>query len=325
MASKPTVTMTLAGDESKLSQAFDAVGASSEKMADKVKASSREVEQTGDAFDSLGEATDSSESKFQGFADTLTGTQDIMTGFREGDIVGMATGFADLAGGLTEFVVPALSSFAAFLGGPLRTAMSFIAAHPLLITLGLLTAAFITLWTTSETFRNIVIGVFQAVGGFIKSVFGGAIDWLIDRWNGVTGFFQRLADGIGRIFSGIGEAIKNAFKSAINFAIDILNGGISGINFLIRGYNSIPFAPDIPQIPKIPKLHTGGVVPGMPGTEVPIMAMAGEKVSTSSQGGGAAELRITGDGGKLHEVILYLLRVGDVQLIDSNGNRIMVA
>lgn len=323
MAGKPTVTLTLAGDESKLSQAFDAVGESSEKMADKVKSSSREMQDTGSSLDALGESTDSAEGKFQGFADTLTGTQDIMTGFREGDIVGMATGFADLAGGLTEFVVPALSAFAGMLAGPLRAAMSFIAAHPLLITLGVLIALFVTLWTTSETFRNIVIGVFNAVAGFIKNVFGGAINWLTGAWNGVIGFFSRVGDKIGGIFSGIGNAIKNAFKAAINFVIDILNGGIGGINFLIRGYNAIPFAPDIPQIPKIPKLHTGGIVPGMPGQEVPIMAMAGERVSTSSQGGAAA-LVITGSGG-LYEAVQYGLRTGEIQLMDQSGNRILVA
>lgn len=321
MAGKPTVTVTLAGDESKLTQAFDRVGEASEQAADKVKASGREMEQTGDAFDSLGEATDSSESKFQGFADTLTGTQDIMTGFREGDIVGMATGFADLAGGLTEFVVPALSSFASFLAGPLRTAMSFIASHPLLIALGLLAVAFVTLWTTSETFRNIVIGVFDAVAGFVKRVFGGAIDWIVGAWNGVIGWFGKLPERIGAALGSLGSTISGVFKGALNMVIDALNWGLDRINWLIDRINDVSGVvgiPSIPHIPHIPRLHTGGIVPGMPGQEVPIIAMAGERVTANGQTGSTTALVVSGNADSaVGSLIDMLIRQGDITLVTS--------
>jgi phage-related protein len=298
MASKPTVTVTLAGDESKLTQAFDKVGQSSEQMADKVDKSAKSMDDTGSSLDGLGESTDAAEGKFQGFADTLTGTQDIMTGFREGDIVGMATGFADLAGGLTEFVVPALASFASFLGGPLRAAMTFISSHPLLIVLGLLVVAFVTLWTTSETFRNIVIGVFNAVAGFIKNVFGGAINWIKGAWDAVIGWFGALPGRIGGALGALGSIISGVFKGALNVVIDALNWGLDRINWLIDRINDVSGLvgiPEIPHIPHIKRLHTGGIVPGMPGQEVPIMAMAGERVTPASQAGGAVVVGFVGD------------------------------
>lgn len=318
MSSKPTVTLTLAGDESKLTQAFKNVGDASEQAADKVRDSGREMEQTGDAFDSLGEATDSSESKFQGFADTLTGTQDIMTGFREGDIVGMATGFADLAGGLTEFVVPALKSMATFMMGPLRAAMSFIAAHPLLIFFGLLTAAVITLWTTSETFRNVVLRVFRNVGDFIKNVFGGALRWIVDRWNGLVAFFKSIPGRIGTAMGNLGAIVKNVFKGAVNGVVDALNWFLDhSINWLINRVNDISGVigvPAIPTIPHIPRLHTGGIVPGMPGQEVPIIAMAGEKVVANGQGGSGGVVVVSSGGDSaLASFLMSLERKGIIR------------
>jgi phage-related protein len=316
MASKPTVTLTLAGDESKLTQAFDRVGQSSESMADKVDSSSSKMADAGSGLDSLGEKTDSSEQKFQGLADTITGTGDIMTGFREGDIVGMATGFADLAGGLTEFVIPALSSLATFMMGPLRAAMSFIAAHPLLLFLGLLTVAIITLWTTSETFRNIVMGVFRAVGDFIIGVFGGAINWLTGAWNGVIGFFSGFGDKIGRALGNIGGFFESAFKGAANLAIGAVNWMIDQINKLITGVNHINPFDDIPHIPKLNRMHTGGKVPGMPGEEVMMILQGGETVSTSSQGGGGAGLRFMGNTDTaLAQLIMNMIRLGKIRVV----------
>jgi len=316
MAGKPTVTLTLAGDESKLTDAFDQVGRASTDMADKVDKSSKSMEDTGKGMDSLGESTDAAEGKFQGFADTLTGTQDIMTGFREGDIVGMATGFADLAGGLTEFLIPALSSFATFMMGPLRAAMTFIAAHPLLIFFGLLVAAVILLWTTSEDFRNIMIGVFQAVGSFIIGVFGGAIDWLVGAWNGVIGFFGGIGTAIGNALGNIGGFFKSAFKGAANLAIDAVNWMIDQINKLIYGVNVINPFDDIPDIPKLRRMHTGGIVPGMAGTETMIMAMAGERVVPNGQSGGGSGLRFMGNTDTaLAQLIMKMIRDGKIRVV----------
>jgi hypothetical protein len=211
--------------------------------------------------------------------------------------------------------------------GGLSTAMealnAVIAANPILFLVGLiaiLVGAFILLWNNSAGFRDFFIGMWHG----IQNVVGSVIDWIKGAWNGMIGFFSNLVGTIGGIFGGIGNAIKGGFKSAINFVIDMLNHVVDFFNKIIYGINVVSPFSDIPNIPHIPRMHTGGVVPGMPGTEVPIMAMAGEHVSTSSQGGGGATLRITGDGG-LYEAIQYGLRTGGIQLVDQSGNRILVA
>lgn len=115
---KPQVTLTLAGDESKLTQAFDRVGESSRRMTDTVGQSSQRVaEDTESGFGRAGEAADGAEGKAQGFADVLTGTADIGAGTAEimkGNLfegfVTVGQGAADLAGGLASFLIPALSN-----------------------------------------------------------------------------------------------------------------------------------------------------------------------------------------------------------------------
>jgi hypothetical protein len=167
-------------------------------------------------------------------------------------------------------------------------------------------AAFIILWNKSAGFRDFFIGMWNG----IKSVVGGVIDWIVSAWNGMTTFFSNLVAGIGNIFAGIGNAIKGAFKSAINWVIDMLNHVIDFFNKIIYGINLVNPFDDIPNIPHIPKMHTGGVVPGMPGQEVLMTLQAGEHVSTSSQGGGGA-LYIAGDAdGELATFLMSLERRG---------------
>lgn len=118
MASKNQVTLTLAGDASKLEQAFESVGSSSKKMADDVGASSKRVEQEAtDGFDRAGEAADTFDTRSMGARDGITGVQDTMTGFSalaQGDYVNgllnLGSGFSDLGSSLYNFVIPSLKS-----------------------------------------------------------------------------------------------------------------------------------------------------------------------------------------------------------------------
>lgn len=295
MASKPFVELTLAANEKPLTEAFERVGKSAGEMADKVDKSSDEMANAGKGFDSLAESTDTAETRSQGFADVIGGVTEGLSAWNDESLStserlqALAMAGADLAGGLTNFLVPAMASVAGFMKGGLASAMNFVSSHPLLITLGLLAAAFVVLWTQSETFRNIVTGVFKAVGGFITDVVGGAFRWVIDRGAELIHWFSRVPQMIGDALSGLGRAIGDAFKFALNVGIDALNWFIRRANDLVDGINWVTRQvgiPGIPHIPEIPRLHTGGIVPGMPGQEVPIIAMGGERITANGQGGG---------------------------------------
>ena len=99
----------------------------------------------------------------------------------------------------------------------------------------------------------------------------------VDIWDNV------LRKPISDLLSWMGNAIRAPFEAAANFVKGIFNGilrtignGIKfaadRINVLIRGYNSLPLAPDLPLIPpiEIPQFAEGGVV------NRPTLAMVGE-------------------------------------------------
>jgi len=321
MSSKPTVTLTLAGDESKLTDAFDKVGQSAKSMDDKVDTASRGLDQSSSRFDTVGESADNAESKFMGFHDVLDGVKGGMETLADPSasltdkLIGLGQAGADIAGGMASFLVPML--------GTLWTTLT--------------TTVIPSVWSfTTALLANpitwVVVGVAALIAILIllvthwdavKNVVGNVIGWIRDRWNGLMGWFMGIPDWFGRIFGSVGNAISSAFKSAINWVIDRLNWFVDRANDIIYGINVISPFNDIPNIPHIPRMHTGGIVPGMPGTEVPIMAMAGERVTPNGQGGGL-ELRVTGSGG-LWELIQNAIRNGEIQLIDSAGQRVQVA
>jgi len=343
MGSKPQVTLTLAGDETKLTEAFDKVGTASKQMADKVDSSSKGLTDAGSGFDSLTESADGAEGKFMGFHDVLDGVKGGLETLADPSasltdkLIGLGQAGADIAGGMASFLIPALQGLWTKLMGTaaaqgvltaaqaawnvvteagavaMRLLNAAFVSSPIgwiVLAIGGLVTAFVLLWNKSAAFRDFFIGVWNG----IKSVVGGVIDWIKGAWNGMLTFFSNLVTGIGNIFSGIGNAIKGAFKGAVNFVIDILNAVIGFFNKIIYGINLVNPFDDIPSIPKIPKMHTGGVVPGMPGQEVLMTLQAGERVSTSSQGGGQQLVVAEGADGAVATMIMRLVRDGLLQI-----------
>jgi phage-related protein len=342
MSSKPTVTITLAGDEEKLTSAFDKVGTAAKEMGDKVDSASKGMDDSSSRFDAAGDAADGAEGKFMGFHDVLDGVKgafetlaDPSASFTD-KLIGLGQAGADVAGGMASFLIPAIKGMweklmsttaATYAVTVAQTAWAAVTkattaataalnavmrANPILFVVGLIAAlvvAFVVLWNKSAGFRNFFIGMWNG----IKSVVGGVVNWIKGAWNGVVGFFSQLPGRIGRALGTLGSIISGVFKGAVNILIDVLNWGIQRINDLIYAANVVSPFDDIPYIPKVGRLHTGGVVPGMPGQEVPMILQAGEHVSTSSQGGGTT-LHVTGDGGELMTLINYWIRTKQIQV-----------
>jgi phage-related protein len=327
MASKPTVTMTFAGDESKLTSSFEKVGAASTKMGDDVgKASSRISESSGKLEGAI-EKADTIDTRAMGFRDTITGVSDTLKGLNDSSLsteerlLTLGMGIGDLASGFANYLLPALGNAAAFMKGGLATAMNFIAAHPLIITIGLLTAAIVFLVTRTEWFRDVATNVWNWIAGLVKNVTNATVGWVIDRWNDVTGWFERLPENIGKAFTAVGRFIGDAFKGALNVAIDILNWFVDRANDLIYGINIVNPFDDIPYIGHIARLHSGGVVPGSPGMEVPMMLQAGEEV-TSTAGRRTGDRGVTvnwgGDvDGAFATAFMNMVRLGQITITED--------
>lgn len=296
MGTKPSVTLTLAGDESKLTQAFDKVGAASKGMADKVGDSSKSMADAGSRFDAYAETTDNAETKSQGFADVLTGAKDAMAAWGDESLstsdkmIALGQAGADLAGGFTNFLIPAIGSLAGNLRGGLASAMTFISAHPLLITIGLLAAAVIFLVTQTEWFQAVATRVFNWVGNLAKTVFGNSVQFVIDVWGNVISFFENLPGNVGKALGALGGIVTGAFKSAVNGLVDGLNWFVDhSVNWLIDRVNDVSGVvgiPAIPHIPHVPRLHTGGVFHAGGSGEGLALMKDGERISAPGQGGG---------------------------------------
>lgn len=221
---KPQVTLTLAGDESKLTQTFDRVGQASKRLADDVGSSSRRMgEETASGFDRAAEASDNTYDKFdalesvgRGTTDTMTGLGEIMSGNILQGSTDLAGGIAALADGFTGALLPAVK--AAAQGGLAQAAATVraTAANVAARGVALASAAATNVMTVAQKALNVAmranpIGIVITaltllVAGFIyaykrsetfRNIVNGALGavkkvavsvfvWIRDNWRTIT-------------------------------------------------------------------------------------------------------------------------------------------
>ncbi len=298
------VTITFAGDSKSLERTFDKVGAGAKDMAQDFDKAGGEAKKFGSTVDGMNDKIGNSESKFSGAADLLDGLGGAF-GLPLGEATNMARSFADLAGGLSSVVGPAISKVVGMLGfqtaataaqttatGAAATAQgglnAMLAANPIgavVIAIGLLVGGFILAWKHSETFRDVV---------------RGALDVVKNAAMGLWNFFKELPGNLMAIGTKIAEAITWPYRTAFNAIAKLWNNTVGKLSFEVPSW-----VPGIGgkgfSMPTLPTFHQGGVVPGNPGQAVPIMAMAGEHVSPAGGGGNTYNITVqafdTRDGG----------------------------
>lgn len=145
-----------------------------------------------------------------------------------------------------------------------------------------------------------------AVGQAFKIVMDQATaakDWVFARIGDIVGFYADLPRRLAHAAAGLFDWFTDMFKAAFNGMVAL--------------WNSIEF--HLPEIdlpgplgkiggqtiglPDLPKFHQGGVVPGQRGTQVPILAMAGETVIPAGAGGGTTVIQLVLDGRVVTEVV----------------------
>lgn len=284
MASGNTVQLTFAGDSSSLERTFSKVGAGAVEMSkdfDKAEAKSKSF---GSAMDSAGGAADASESKFMGAADLLDGLGGAFGLPTEG-ATGLMRSFGDLSGGFA-----ALQPMIGGIGGMFKMLSGTLMAPPMgiILLIGALAAALIVAYQRSETFRDIV-----------KKAFDIVHDAAVSVWN----FIGSLPEKIGGLGRKIFDLLTWPYRTAFNFIARAWNATLGGLQI------SIPDIPGLPGrgtkfgFPTLREFHQGGIVPGPRGTEVPIMAMAGETVTPAGGTGGTTIIQLVLDGRIVTEVV----------------------
>jgi phage-related protein len=300
------VKVTISGDSSSLEKAFSNVGASAKKMGGDLDQADAGAKGLSSSMSGVGAAVDSSESKFMGTADVLDGLNSVMGTNFESQI-NMARGFGDIAGGLTNLgplFTGVLSKLGLMTGataaqagatGAATTAQSGLNLALLANPIGLVVAAivalvaiFVVAYHKSDWFRGVVTGAFDKIKGAAVAV-----------WD----FLRSLPDKIGSLGQTLVNILTWPYRTAFNAIARLWNNTVGKLAF------SVPdWVPAIGgkgfSMPRLPEFHAGGVVPGRPGSQMPIMAMAGETVLPPGRGAAGPEvIQLVVDGRVLAEVV----------------------
>lgn len=246
-------------------------------LSPSLKGADKAAKDYGSGLEGVGEKADNSEQRILGMKDTVDGVATIMQGPGKAGITGYIQGWADLASGLANFVIPALIQVATAEGRQaIATVASTVAtktaaaatkawaavqwvlnaalaANPIglvIVAIAALVAGIIIAYKKSETFRNIVQGAaraaaaaFQWVVNAIKAVIG----WMRANWPLVLGIITGpiglavalVAKNWGRISAAARGAVS-AIRSAFRGAYNAIAGPVrAAINAITSWINGI--------------------------------------------------------------------------------------
>lgn len=224
------VKLTFSADTKDAVSGFDEVGSAAKSMSD-------EVDSASSGMHRAGEAADGAEGKARGFADTLSGGKDVLSGFGEamrGNLfegaVLAGTGVADLAGGFKEFLLPMLEKtrIAALAQAATQKVVAAaskvwagvqwlvnaaLTANPIgliVVGIGILIGVIIYLVRNTKFFGE----AWRVTWAAIKTAAVNVWEWLKTLPALVTQTFSKIPTAIGAAFSKTWTAIKDGWTAA---------------------------------------------------------------------------------------------------------------
>lgn len=134
--------------------------------------------------------------------------------------IGIITGLG-IAAGITAVAVGALSAVLSFVLSPVALIAGGVAA---------LAGAFVIAWTKSETFRNILIGSFKAIIGFLQPAISAIKSFAIDIGNQLKQFWTENGAVITQAIQNIGKVISFVMNNVI---MPVMNFVWPAVKYLI--------------------------------------------------------------------------------------------
>jgi hypothetical protein len=306
------VTLTFAGEERDLSRSFDQVGRDADVMRVRVTDATNA---TAERFDHLSSQSSLLSGGIGDVGGALTeafGEDNPIGQFgaemeRVGMIVMGFTGLADLA----VFATNNLKLATLAKAGADRVAAaaqwmmnSALLASPItwiVIAIVALIAVIVLIATKTDWFSK----AWRVAWGWIKNAAGAAWDWIKAKAMNVWNWLQGVPGRLRSAFSKVAGFLTQPFRTAFNAIARLWNNTIGRLSWTIPGWVPIIGGNSI-SVPHLPTFHAGGTVPGIRGTAVPIMAMAGERV-TNDAGSSRETILLGSDGSRLGDVLVELI------------------
>lgn len=185
-------------------------------------------------------------------------------------------------------------------------------ANPIgLIIVGIaaLVAAIIWIATQTDWFQKAWTATWGAIVAYFHWVVGNyqkAWQLIVDGANWVVGIFRKIPGWIGSAFSTIYNVITAPFRAAFNAVSRLWNGTIGQLSWTIPSWVPGVGGRSI-SAPKLPTFHSGGTVPGPPGSAVVAVLQGGETIGARSAAGGRQVIEIRSSGGRFDDALIELL------------------
>jgi len=171
----------------------------------------------------------------------------------------------------------------------------------IILAIAALIAIIVVIATKTDWFQR----AWRASWGWVKKAASNTWDWL-----------KKLPGWIGTAFSKVANFITLPFRWAFNYIADAWNNTVGRLSWAVPGW--IPgIGGNTISVPHIPKFHSGGTVPGAPGSEMLAMVQAGEEITPAGGGGGTVAVVVKLDGDVLIEGLARKVgrRGGNVQFV----------
>ena len=136
----------------------------------------------------------------------------------------------------------------------------------------------------------------SAVGSWFKDTLWGkwikgAWDAIKDKAMSVWDWMKGLPGKLKGAFSAIKDFLFAPFRAAFNAVSSAWNNTIGRLSWTVPGW--VPFVGgNTISAPQLPKFHSGGVVPGAPGSEMLAVLQAGETVTPAGVGTGTVHVTV---------------------------------
>lgn len=144
----------------------------------------------------------------------------------------------------------------------------------------------------------IVLGIAAIVAGIVllvkhwdkvKAAGAAAWNWIKNAASNAWDFLKKIPGWLKSAFSSVAGAISAPYKAAFNAISSAWNNTVGRLSWTVPGW--VPFiGGNSISVPKLPHFHTGGTVPGAPGSEMLAVLQAGETVIPASGQGSDGQM-----------------------------------